>query len=989
MAGSLSAFLGQRHQPVRVPAEHTHAAAARPDVPAPPVSTIAVPADRSVRLAATSLADAYAGRGLARPAVGSHPSAAAAVVARIDAGSGLTGEQFRLRRAGTRIGVTAGTAAGARAGLYTLADRVRSASTLVPAAEQGAVQRPRLGLRLTDAGAVGLDDDPARFARGDDYSLGTGRAAAAMLPAAPWVDRKAVARIAREFRAFVDRSLAQGYNAVVVDGFLEYVTFGELGVYPAGDPHPARARAMRRSFGPVWKYAHDMGMKVYLSTDMLATDPPLVRYLDRHAGGLDVDSPALWSVYRAGVAELFHELPYLAGMMIRVGEGGADYDVPGSDYSSALAVTTAAAVRRMLRAVLAPAAAAGKDVIFRSWTVGVGPVGDLHTNPDSYRRVLGSIHDRHLIVSTKYSAGDFYSHLALNPTLAVGDQRRIVEIQSRREFEGLGALPDDLGALDQTALRRLLADNPHIEGVWDWAQEGGPLYAGPRAMYLRHGFWQLWDLNVYLAARLAWHPDLDLARARADWVRQTLATDPAAVRAISAAFALSRTAITDGLYIGPYADRSVTALGLHPPPMMWIFEWDIVSGDSATFDTIYQICRGHLDEAIEQGRTAVRVVRRMRALIAGTDPGDWTEPALRGRFLAALDYQQSLFRTLAAYRTLVLRHAEWLDTGSHRAYDAWHAAQREFVARRAQHRARYGDSLALPAYNFTAAELGLARADRDVAMAWLSRALLAITLLALAAGAWAHRGRPGAVRSAPGATAVRGLWLGATRPWRLAELDPPRSRTDRLLVWALPAGVLVLSRAAYGWFASPVHLVGTLGAWLLYAVVLRALLGRRAGFRLWAALGGVALLRSALLLAVLSVRGPGRYWFDFWNLPGRRAGYVVLAVAAFGWLFVASFGALRAGYRLRRRRAAGAVLVAAGTPLAVLGALVAAIGLETVLTWWNDQLNLLPWGLSRILGLTVYLGIPTALPSAVGAAGVALGLAGGLLLVRRRHRPAA
>jgi hypothetical protein len=285
-------------------------------------------------------------------------------------------------------------------------------------------------------------------------------------------------------------------------------------------------------------------------------------------------------------------------------------------------------------------------------------------------------------------------------------------------------------------------------------------------------------------------------------------------------------------------------------------------------------------------------------------------------------------------------------------------------------------------------------------MAWLSRVLLVGTLLALAAGAWGCLRRPGAqgrVRRPgdggwlrrPGSTALRALWLGATRPWRLAELDPPRTRTDRIAVWALPAAVLVLGRAAYCWFASPVHLVGTLGAWLLYAAVLRALLGRRDGFRLWAALGGVALLRSALLLAVLSVRGPGRYWFDFWNLPVRRSGYVVLAVAAFCWLFVASFGVLRAGYRLRRRRAVGTVLLAAGTPLAVLGALVAAIGLETVATWWNDQLNLLPWGLSRILGLTVYLGIPAALPTAVAAAGAALGVAGGLLLVRRRRGPAA
>jgi len=46
----------------------------------------------------------------------------------------------------------------------------------------------------------------------------------------------------------------------------------------------------------------------------------------------------------------------------------------------------------------------------------------------------------------------------------------------------------------------------------------------------------------------------------------------------------------------------------------------------------------------------------------------------------------------------------------------------------------------------------------------------------------------------------------------------------------------------------------------------------------------------------------------------------------------------------------------------VLAAAVGTIGLQRALTTWNDQMALLPWGLSRILGITVYLGIPASLP---------------------------
>ena len=81
----------------------------------------------------------------------------------------------------------------------------------------------------------------------------------------------------------------------------------------------------------------------------------------------------------------------------------------------------------------------------------------MHTNPESYDEVLDGIDSPHLIVSTKYTLGDFYSYLPLNDTLEPGDQRRIVELQSRREFEGFGALPNDLGS---PTSRRSSASSP-------------------------------------------------------------------------------------------------------------------------------------------------------------------------------------------------------------------------------------------------------------------------------------------------------------------------------------------------------------------------------------------------------------------------------------------------------------------------------------------------------------------------------------------------
>ncbi|URM99360.1 hypothetical protein LUW76_36320 [Actinomadura madurae] len=185
------------------------------------------------------------------------------------------------------------------------------------------------------------------------------------------------------------------------------------------------------------------------------------------------------------------------------------------------------------------------------------------------------------------------------------------------------------------------------------------------------------------------------------------------------------------------------------------------------------------------------------------------------------------------------------------------------------------------------------------------------------------------------------------------------------------------------WFAAPAHLVLVLGAWLAFALALRWLTRGRDRFALSAAIGGVALGRTVILLVALAGRGPGRYWYDFWTEPGLRSLYITVAFAAFCWTFAIAYRVLRDAYGLSVRRATGVTLIGAGAPPAALGSLVAAIGLEDVLTMWNDQMALLPWGL---LGITTYLGIPAALPAITAGAGAVLVASGALLAGRTAAR---
>ncbi|MDF1605987.1 hypothetical protein [Nocardioides sp. YIM 152315] len=953
MAAGISASLGIRTEAKDVPVEDLRVAPPRDATPPLVFTRIAAPDTLRTRTAVAELRDAVS------DAEGTRGSAT--LVVRHGHGD-PDDDTYRLGGTRRALRITAASETGAVRGVYDLALAARERRPLTE--RLGQTVTSRLPFRMVDLGAAGVDADPEQWRGGEDYSHYSRAFEDAILPEAPYVDRAALPEARASVLSFVRHELAEGYNAIAVPGFLEYLTFADVPEVYADDPeYVARAEAMRAAFGPIWREVHDLGMQVYLRTDMLVLSGPLEQHL-RDEFDLDTTDDALWDVYEKGLDELYREMPYLAGVVLRIGEGGSIYNLPGWDYYSEITVTTAPAVRAMLTAFTDEAERSDTTVVFRTWSVGVGAVGDMHTNPDSYHEVLDGLDSPNLVVSTKYSLGDFYSWLPLNDTLETGDQRRIVELQSRREFEAFGAIPNDLGTLTRQALQRFLAANPHVEGIWTWTQDGGPWRAGPMTLQLTHGFWQLYDLNTEVAARLARDPDADPAELTADWARRWFSTDPATVAAITTAMASSREAVTQGLYIEPFAQVRAFALGLEPPPQMWIFEWDILTGDSAVLDVIYSIVRDSgptgVDDAIAAGDRAVDTADEMFGLVADTDPATWRDPALRQEFLDALDYQVDLFQMLAAYRAMVLRHAHWLDTGEGR--EEWAQARSRFDATADLHEQVYGDDLELPAYNLTAARIGEERADRDVEMAWLARGGLLALLLAL-----------GLTRT--GRTMVR----SALAPWR--EPGP----VSWWLVAAIPLLAVVWSRLVLTWFLAPAHLLLVGIGWAVLAGVVLAT-------RSWwvaTAVGGAVTLRTLLLLAVLSVRGPGGYWFVFWTEPGWRTAYVVVSFVLFGWVLACLAWALAGA--TGRRRAGATVLGVVGATLLGVGALTAAVGLEDALAVWNDQLALLPWGMARILGITTFLGIPEALPWWLLGAGAVL-LLGALAfgLPRRRLRaPAA
>src|SRR5690606_13047289 len=157
-----------------------------------------------------------------------------------------------------------------------LATQVRTGRSI--AERLGQEVTSRLRFRMVDLGAVGVEPDPAAWQAGTDYSHASKAFAQVLLPEAPYIDEDALAEAFDDFDEFVRHSLANGYNALAFPGFVELVTFDDVhgdAVYADDDEHRARALALRDAFARFWDHADELGMDVFLRTDMLTLTTPV------------------------------------------------------------------------------------------------------------------------------------------------------------------------------------------------------------------------------------------------------------------------------------------------------------------------------------------------------------------------------------------------------------------------------------------------------------------------------------------------------------------------------------------------------------------------------------------------------------------------------------------------------------------------------------------------------------------------------------------
>jgi hypothetical protein len=409
------------------------------------------------------------------------------------------------------------------------------------------------------------------------------------------VDDAKFGQIGQDFDRFCAQAARAGFNGVTLDDV----------AHLADSPrYPGSVRGLiegyRRNFAGLFRIAALHGLDVYLTTDVM--------YFHRDAPEAAGRTREDQARFLAGcLADVFASFEEVRGVIVRIGESDG-LDVCDA-FRSKLSIRTPGQCRRLLGALLPVCERHGRTLVFRTWSVGAYRIGDLIWNRVTFRRVFERLDSPNLVVSMKYGESDFFRHLPLNRHFFRGPQRKMIELQARREYEGCGEYPSFIGEDYERYRDELREGGARLAGVMVWCQTGGWTSFRRLTWVERSSVWN--EINAWVTLRL-FRDGMTCGEAVDDWCR---AHDLGAfAHNIRPLLQLSAEAIHEGLYIDDFAEQKLFFRRLRVPPLLWVF-WDqilVTPALSRLLDCFVRDGRRQM----RRGESALARIAEMRRLAA-------------------------------------------------------------------------------------------------------------------------------------------------------------------------------------------------------------------------------------------------------------------------------------------------------------------------------------------------------------------------------------
>ncbi len=428
------------------------------------------------------------------------------------------------------------------------------------------------------------------------------------------------AQIRQDMQQFAQQVARIGYNAVSLD---DMVHLTDHSYY---EPEiRSMIEVYREEYRRLFAILRDAGLQIYLTQDVFSYTPALREKLG--------DDPKNAIAFLGTLVDrFFSDFPEVAGLIFRIGESdGLDVD---GDFQSELILRNSKDVRQMLQALLPRFEQHGRKLIFRTWTVGAYSVGDLMWHKRTLARAVRGIESPALILSMKYGESDFFRYLPLNRNFFGTSLPKVVELQTRREYEGCGEYPSFVG-LDYERFATELEDAENVVGISVWCQTGGWLPFRRLAFLEKDAIWT--EIYTIVTLRIFRHRELseEAVRRCADEIG---CSDPQALLEL---LRLSDQVVKELLYLSDFAEENLFFRRVRIPPLLGVY-WNTIFINHSIRNILRHFVRDH-DLAVREGNQAVRKIEKMRELAtdAGLPEGD-------------LEFMHHTFHILAVAREFFL-----------------------------------------------------------------------------------------------------------------------------------------------------------------------------------------------------------------------------------------------------------------------------------------------------------------------------------------------
>jgi hypothetical protein len=358
-------------------------------------------------------------------------------------------------------------------------------------------------------------------------------------------------RIREELDTFCAKAAALGFNAVSLDDVTH------LADHPWYELETrARIARWRTEFRRCFEVVRKHGLQIHLTMDVFSSTPAVRVQLAKLRRSVE-------SFLAEQLEAFLADFPQVAGVIMRIGESDA-IDVQ-HEFRSELHLKSPEQVNRFLRALLPVFEKHQRKLIFRTWTVGAYRIGDLMWHRGTFASVLKGVEDNPaLIVSMKYGESDFFRYLPLNRNFFRTKVAKIIELQTRREYEGCGEYPSFTG-WEYERYARELEQAENMAGIMVWCQTGGWVPFRRLAFLDSDAVWT--ELNTFVTLRLFQRNQL-VEEAVRDFANERNLPN---WRSLLELLRLSDDVIRELLYVEEFARQKLFFRRVRIPPMLQVY----------------------------------------------------------------------------------------------------------------------------------------------------------------------------------------------------------------------------------------------------------------------------------------------------------------------------------------------------------------------------------------------------------------------------------